>query len=695
MRKMLVGVLLAAVIAGGAWLGLLGGARVATGWYHAGYVAVAWPAQYIEYAMTARDSAAPQGWEAWTAPQSRRRAATLGRSPRRPRSTADGIDARWRRLHDRSAASEQLRAWTLGEVGGSLLVVLGLALWVALGARDRLRPGDTGGTAAWATKRDLKWWRVRRNEALFIVGTAYGQLVAIPETQQYQHILIVAPPGSGKTDNIILPNLLAERGRRNLLILSAKPDVIEKTYLAVSRRHRALILDFTSRATSCGYNPLVYAKSYKDAQRFAQIWIEARGKSKEEYFNNAAELLYTAAILHLHASLPRGEEATLVHLHRFLLQGAPAVIAALQSSPDAAAREDATAFLGYVSMNPRLTGSVFSDFPLSFSIVRDPEVAAVLSRDETDIDGWEDLDRPPTAVYLVMDAEGAERLKPLYAAFLTQTLDRLLRLTRTTRGGRLPRPLFGYMDEIGNVPALPNFINRMATVRSALIGFVLVLQDRAQFEILYEEAGGNVIESAAATKIGLASMTNKDAEWMSKLLGVQTVLTKNAGDSQTRGGHASKQASRGESEHSRPLLYADEVNRLHEREMIVKFGNKKPLLVRQRWYRDVRELRKLSELRLPGGGEMSPLGPPRDEPLEAPVVTFAPAAPAPAGLSPREEEREEEREEPVATAAGGAATGTTPATPATSAPRTLRIVAAPAPPASRVGGGDGRTPWDD
>jgi len=124
MRKMLVAVLFAMALAGGAWLGLLGGTRVATGWYHRGYVAAAWPAQYIEYAMTSRDSAAPQGWDAWTS----------------------AVDDRWRRLHDHSAASVQLRAWTLGEVGGSILIVLGLALWVALGARDRLRPGDTGGT---------------------------------------------------------------------------------------------------------------------------------------------------------------------------------------------------------------------------------------------------------------------------------------------------------------------------------------------------------------------------------------------------------------------------------------------------------------------------------------------------------------------------------------------------------------------
>ena len=77
-------------------------------------------------------------------------------------------------------------------------------------------------------------------------------------------------------------------------------------------------------------------------------------------------------------------------------------------------------------------------------------------------------------------------------------------------------PVLCYLDEFGNLGHIPGFERWIATVRSARVGCLLVVQDTAQLVATYGEAGAAIILTNAMTKICLAKVSRADAEYFSK-----------------------------------------------------------------------------------------------------------------------------------------------------------------------------------
>jgi len=296
---------------------------------------------------------------------------------------------------------------------------LGKGLWflVMLGAmRRRRRPGGSHGSARWADESELRALRPRPRHADLIVGRVGRHLVSIPERAQYEHLLLVAPTGAGKTSGVILPNLLREPGTRSLVITDPKRELLRKSTPQIRRRYReenVWALDFLDPDLSKGYNPLAYVTDAASADLFAQTWVRNTGESKDAFWSNAARTLIGAAALHLVAT----EEITppLVALMD-LLCGTPAeqVSAALAGSPVPEVRRLARGFLANMAKNERLLGSVFTELPPRFTCLNLGEVRAVTGINEVD---FARLATTPTALYLALDPQYGRTLAPLTACF--------------------------------------------------------------------------------------------------------------------------------------------------------------------------------------------------------------------------------------------------------------------------------------
>jgi len=166
------------------------------------------------------------------------------------------------------------------------------------------RPGTSHGSARWATAAEVRALRPRRAGGDLVVGEVgrwRPRPVAIPEGQLYEHTLLVAPNGTGKTAGLIVPNLLAEAGRRSLVIADAKGELAKLTgahLRDVLGDDRVRVLDFLDPALSVGYNPLAYVTDAASAALFAEAWVANTGTSKEAFWDNAARTLIGAAALH-------------------------------------------------------------------------------------------------------------------------------------------------------------------------------------------------------------------------------------------------------------------------------------------------------------------------------------------------------------------------------------------------------------
>jgi len=559
------------------------------------------------------------------------------------------VDARWAAY--RSPAWRAVRRETrlgLGLLGGVLALVLGrLAVWpllrglwvVGMAAallRGR-RPGTSHGSARWATPAEVRALRPRRGGGELIVGQVgrwRPRPVAIPEDQLYEHTLLVAPNGSGKTAGLIVPNLLAEGGRRSLVIADAKGELAKLTgahLRGVLGDERVQVLDFLDPALSVGYNPLARVTDAASAALFAETWVQNTGTSREAFWDNAARTIIAAAALHLVGTAGDGETPPLAALAD-LLCGDPAraLRGRLAASPVPQVRRLATAFLANLEENGKLLASVFSELAPRFACLDYPGVRRVTARDELDLAG---LAARPGALYVGLDLAYAALLAPLTGCLYLHLFQTLADTARAQPSGQLPTPVLAYLDEFGTLGRIPQFPARMATIRASRFGVVLVVQALHQIQATYGREGAATILTNATTKLCLARVSGEDAEYFSKLTGAATVHSRSRGRSRAAPAPLADRGTVGVGEAARPLLTPDELRTLGDGVLVVA-ADRHPLLARQRRYYRVPALVR----RLPGGrafrpGDPDPLLPFRARRAAAPLPNPAlgaddPAAPA-------------------------------------------------------------------
>ncbi len=485
-----------------------------------------------------------------------------------------------------------------------LLRTLGRGAWFLImfaTMRRRLQLSVSHGSAHWAGGTELRAMHPQKGRADLIIGRVGRQLVSIREEIQYEHLLLVAPTGAGKTSSVILPNLLAEPGIRSLVITDPKRELLRKSALSLVHRYgsgNVWVLDFLDPALSRGYNPLAYVTDAATADLFAQTWVRNTGESKDAFWSNAARTLIAAAALHLIAT----EEIVppLVALVDLLCSTpADVVSATLAASPVPEVRRLAHGFLANMAKNERLLGSVFTELPPRFSCLNIAAVRATTGVNEID---FARLATVPTALYLALDPQYGRTLAPLTACFFLHFFTTLTAMAKAAPSGALPVPVMAYLDEFGTIGHIPEFAGRMATVRSARIGCLLVVQDQAQLTKAYGEEDADTILSNATTKMCLARVTRDDAEYFSDLAGKTTVHSANQSASRPLLLPWADRGNRGVGEVQRALITPDELRTMRD-EIFVIVGEHNPIRARQRRYYDVPSLARL----VPNASDPDPL----------------------------------------------------------------------------------------
>jgi len=603
------------------------------GAYQTGYVALAWPAASVLGDLDRVPRALGQGrpvpslvipWRAWT---------------------RYGVDWRWRTLQANRTQGHAIQRGMLYGYGGlALLLTLLLGVPLARLAQRgrRIKPVGAGGTARWATWRDLRRYQARRGQARVMLGRLSGQVVSLVGELQYLNALVVAPPGMGKTSGLIIPNILAELGDRpgglwrrarwgrGLVISDLKGELALKTLAARGRTHRCLVVDFYAPQTSAAYNPLAHVHTPAEVAEFIDCWFDNTGgvSSSDQYFDNSTKLVFQAAILHLQETHRRGRlgEPTLTHLDAFLAQGPAAVTAALLASPSEEAYGVGTRFLTVAAANEKIISGVFTDIPNRLRVVQDPAVRAVTGANEIDFRALADRGRRPLALYVALDP-AKDRVLP--AVFFSQ-LFTALREEARMHDGALPRKVYCYLDEAGNCGRITNLTTALTTGRAAGVGFLLIVQTLAQLEALYGREGKATLMAGCGSKMALSGTGDADAEWFSRQTDKQTVTAANVGEQRKIGAWRPQNDSAGYTETATELITAGQIRTLPRDQMVLLTGNVPPVKLAQRaWYqkryRDNWPMLLQARMRVGGprwwpwvGSLPTSAGPRRATPLAAP-----------------------------------------------------------------------------
>lgn len=220
--------------------------------------------------------------------------------------------------------------------------------------------------------------------------------------------------------------------------------------------------------------------------------------------------------------------------------------------------------------------------PLTVGAVRE-----ILSGDDIGIDrigGYRDEHaggyRHPAgkiAIFLALPDEDPT-FNFLAAIFYQCLFDSIIRRCRTYPGECLATPLHCFLDEFANVGRIPNFDRLIATIRSRRVSVSVILQTIAQLKTMYRDSWETIVGNCDLV-LFLGGNEQSTTEWLSKLLGKETIDLRTTSDSKgVSGSHTINYQRAG-----RELLTPDELTQLDNDMCIYVLRGLHPFLSRKAW----------------------------------------------------------------------------------------------------------------
>ena len=166
----------------------------------------------------------------------------------------------------------------------------------------------------------------------------------------------------------------------------------------------------------------------------------------------------------------------------------------------------------------------------------------------------------------------------LAAIFYQCLFDSIIRRCRTYPGERLGRSLHCFLDEFANVGRIPNFDRLVATIRSRRVSVSVILQTIAQLKTMYRDSWETIVGNCDSV-LFLGGNEQSTTEWLSKLLGKETIDLRTTSDSKgVSGSHTINYQRTG-----RELLTPDELTQLDNDMCIYVLRGLHPFLSRKAW----------------------------------------------------------------------------------------------------------------
>lgn len=371
-------------------------------------------------------------------------------------------------------------------------------------------------------------------------------------------VLLIGPPGSGKTFTYTLPNLIhaahVDR-QRSLVVTDPKGDLHRDTSrLMEAAGFRVLTLNLIDFATSSRYNPMDYVTTPEDAQRLAATIVsntEGPHSGGESFWRHSEEALIACLIWYCKSELPKDEQHLGNVLHLAGIFAADKDLMDRTFSKFSPFHSVKRLYAPIAGLEDKTRAGVFVGVTASrLKIWASDRITELTATSDFDV---RDLGKKPTVLYLIIpDHDSTYRV--LSSLFFDQCFQQLIGLA-DHEGGRLPIETRLLLEEMANIGRIPDLEKRLATIRSRGLIVEMVLQTLGQLKGLYGDAWITIV-GCADTMLVLAANDLETAQYVSQRLGSTTIKTLT---------QSSTQADRGESQGlsqqytGRPLMTPEEV----------------------------------------------------------------------------------------------------------------------------------------
>ena len=511
------------------------------------------------------------------------------------------------------------------------LVCYGLAVTLYYSDHENRRPGEEYGSAKWGNARELNKQYADRDGKNVILTKRVSIGLDGYKHRRNLNILVVGGSGSGKTRFFCKPGIMSVNC--SYLIVDPKGEMLRSTgYLLKDEGYDIKVFDLIHPRQSDGYNPFTYIRDDPDVLKLMDNLVKnttpPKGASNDPFWEKAEIALDSALMLYLLYEAPAEEQnfemlmfmlecarvmeedeqyqSPLDLLFQTLEERDPSHIAVREYKVyKQAAGKTAKSIL--VTASVRLAAFIF------------PQYAAMMQTDEMDFASMGERKRAIFCVIPVNDGS----MNYLVSMLLTQCFQQLYLRADERYNGRLPMPVRVIQDEWANVAQPDSYPKVLATCRSYNIGINIIVQNIQSIKALYKDEWEGIIGNCDTLLFLGGGNEPTSLEFVSKLLGKETVHTRTRGRTKGRSGSSSVNFQ----QTGRDLMTPDEIRMLPTNDALLFIRGEKP--VRDKKY----DIKKHPNVRRTADGRAKPYihNPPVPD-YTLPDLPYPPVAGNAAGL---------------------------------------------------------------
>ena len=461
------------------------------------------------------------------------------------------------------------------------LVCYGLAVTLYYSDYENRRPGEEYGSAKWGSARELNKQYADPNGKNVILTKHVSIGLDGYKHQRNLNILVVGGSGSGKTRFFCKPGIMSVNC--SYLIVDPKGEMLRSTgYLLKDEGYDIKVFDLIHPRQSDGYNPFTYIRDDPDVLKLMDNLVKnttpPKGASNDPFWEKAEIALDSALMLYLLYEAPAEEQnfemlmfmlecarvmeedeqyqSPLDLLFQTLEERDPSHIAVREYKVyKQAAGKTAKSIL--VTASVRLAAFIF------------PQYAAMMQTDEMD---FASLGERKRAIFCVIPVNDGS-MNYLVSMLLTQCFQQLYLRADERYNGRLPVPVRVIQDEWANVAQPDSYPKVLATCRSYNIGINIIVQNIQSIKALYKDEWEGIIGNCDTLLFLGGGNEPTSLEFVSKLLGKETVHTRTRGQTKGRSGSSSVNYQ----QTGRDLMTPDEIRMLPADDALLFIRGEKPV----------------------------------------------------------------------------------------------------------------------
>lgn len=447
---------------------------------------------------------------------------------------------------------------------------------------ENRRPGEEYGSAKWGNARELNKRYADQNGKNVILTKRVSIGLDGYKHRRNLNILVVGGSGSGKTRFFCKPGIMSVNC--SYLIVDPKGEMLRSTgYLLKEEGYDIKVFDLIHPRQSDGYNPFTYIRDDPDVLKLMDNLVKnttpPKGASNDPFWEKAEIALDSALMLYLLYEAPVEEQnfemlmfmlecarvmeedeqyqSPLDLLFQTLEERDPSHIAVREYKVyKQAAGKTAKSIL--VTASVRLAAFIF------------PQYAAMMQTDEMDFASMGERKRAVFCVIPVNDGS----MNYLVSMLLTQCFQQLYLRADERYNGRLPMPVRVIQDEWANVAQPDSYPKVLATCRSYNIGINIIVQNIQSIKALYKDEWEGIIGNCDTLLFLGGGNEPTSLEFVSKLLGKETVHTRTRGQTKGRSGSSSMNFQ----QTGRDLMTPDEIRMLPTNDALLFIRGERPVM---------------------------------------------------------------------------------------------------------------------